>query len=89
MSLNAGGRPSDIVPFNTCNIVETNNANGVTWQQAHLLRNRNWRPEGGEWEPIKIYHNLKPGLRSQVCTQPSLLECASVAIAELDIKQKL
>ena len=41
----------------------------------HILRDRNWRPEGGEWEPIKISFEIDPSAYiPKITTNPQILD---------------
>ena len=39
------------------------------------MRDRNWRPEGGEWEPIKISFEIDPSAYiPKITTNPQILD---------------
>ena len=40
-----------------------------------IVRDRNWRPEGGEWEPIKISFEIDPSAYiPKITTNPQVLD---------------
>ena len=47
----------------------------LTSSGASILRDRNWRPEGGEWEPIKISFEIDPSdYIPKITTNPQILD---------------
>ena len=40
-----------------------------------MMRDRNWRPDGGEWEPIKISFEIDPSAYiPKITTNPQILD---------------